>query len=368
MAQAKATPSRVPGPLLQRRLHHRPAGRGHPEALQGLDALPGRALDDARTTSGTGGSSCTGETLDAFWPVVGHRDRPAGHHDGERGLVPRERARPGDERRRGRLPRLVSAPAHRQRLLRDPEPGPRARQQLLRASPRTWAPTTSPRVGHADRHVRRPLADRRLQGPDRRGSTCTGPGRRTWPASIDIEALRDHRARAQWDNWMKDLRTEIYQLALRAADLPEEPVPRSGAVHPQGVPRAGDREADRHDDRARHLAALRPGLTAAARHARRLAPMPGTPRTVSLEQAWRSGDRQWPLTPAGRPRRSTRRARRPRGAAPPRSAARPVPPCTSGPAPATDRRARASARSSRVRASGRTRARIRSPGSRCSSN
>src|SRR5215831_8497969 len=23
---------------------------------------------------------------------------------------------------------------------------------------------------------------------------------------IDIEALRDHRARAQWDNWMKDLR------------------------------------------------------------------------------------------------------------------------------------------------------------------
>ncbi len=29
---------------------------------------------------------------------------------------------------------------------------------------------------------------------------------------IDIEALRDHRARAQWDNWMKDLRTELYQM------------------------------------------------------------------------------------------------------------------------------------------------------------
>jgi hypothetical protein len=29
---------------------------------------------------------------------------------------------------------------------------------------------------------------------------------------IDIEALRDHRARAQWDNWMKDLRTELYQV------------------------------------------------------------------------------------------------------------------------------------------------------------
>jgi beta-ureidopropionase len=29
---------------------------------------------------------------------------------------------------------------------------------------------------------------------------------------IDVEALRDHRARAQWDNWVKDLRTELYQL------------------------------------------------------------------------------------------------------------------------------------------------------------
>jgi len=35
---------------------------------------------------------------------------------------------------------------------------------------------------------------------------------------IDIEALRDHRARALWDNWMKDLRTELYQL------LYEEPI------------------------------------------------------------------------------------------------------------------------------------------------
>ncbi|MGE0747846.1 MAG: hypothetical protein AB7K86_21480, partial [Rhodospirillales bacterium] len=27
---------------------------------------------------------------------------------------------------------------------------------------------------------------------------------------IDIQAMRDHRARAQWDNWLKDLRTELY--------------------------------------------------------------------------------------------------------------------------------------------------------------
>jgi hypothetical protein len=37
------------------------------------------------------------------------------------------------------------------------------------------------------------------------GSTYVG-------SVIDIEALRDHRARAQWDNWLKDLRTELYQL------------------------------------------------------------------------------------------------------------------------------------------------------------
>jgi beta-ureidopropionase len=35
---------------------------------------------------------------------------------------------------------------------------------------------------------------------------------------VHVEALRDHRARAQWDNWLKDLRTELYQL------LYEEPI------------------------------------------------------------------------------------------------------------------------------------------------
>lgn len=35
----------------------------------------------------------------------------------------------------------------------------------------------------------------------------------TWVSGvIDIEALRHHRANALWDNWMKDLRTELYQI------------------------------------------------------------------------------------------------------------------------------------------------------------
>ena len=38
---------------------------------------------------------------------------------------------------------------------------------------------------------------------------------------IDIEALRDHRARAKWDNWMKDLRTELYQLVYEKPIYPK---------------------------------------------------------------------------------------------------------------------------------------------------
>ena len=38
---------------------------------------------------------------------------------------------------------------------------------------------------------------------------------------IDIEALRDHRARAQWDNWLKDVRTELYQLLYEQPIYPK---------------------------------------------------------------------------------------------------------------------------------------------------
>lgn len=37
---------------------------------------------------------------------------------------------------------------------------------------------------------------------------------------IDIEALRYHRDNAQWDNWLKDLRTELYQLLSRSRSIP----------------------------------------------------------------------------------------------------------------------------------------------------
>lgn len=38
---------------------------------------------------------------------------------------------------------------------------------------------------------------------------------------IDIEALRDHRGRAQWDNWLKDVRTELYGLLYEQPIYPK---------------------------------------------------------------------------------------------------------------------------------------------------
>ncbi|HKN00812.1 MAG TPA: nitrilase-related carbon-nitrogen hydrolase [Candidatus Binataceae bacterium] len=38
---------------------------------------------------------------------------------------------------------------------------------------------------------------------------------------IDIEALRYHRGNAQWDNWLKDVRTELYQLLYKEPIYPK---------------------------------------------------------------------------------------------------------------------------------------------------
>ncbi len=38
---------------------------------------------------------------------------------------------------------------------------------------------------------------------------------------IDIEAMRYHRDNAQWDNWLKDLRTELYQILYKEAIYPK---------------------------------------------------------------------------------------------------------------------------------------------------
>ena len=39
--------------------------------------------------------------------------------------------------------------------------------------------------------------------------------------AIDIEALRFHRGNAQWDNWLKDVRSELYQLVYKGPIYPK---------------------------------------------------------------------------------------------------------------------------------------------------
>ena len=51
---------------------------------------------------------------------------------------------------------------------------------------------------------------------------------------IDIAALRHHRANSKWTNWMKDLRTELYQIVY------EEP------IYPKNL--YADREPMKHDE------------------------------------------------------------------------------------------------------------------------
>ena len=217
--------------------------RGHPEALQAGDAVPGRALGDAARRVGPLDRAVRANA-GCVLPGRRHGDRPAGGADGQRGLVPGERARPGDERRRGRLSRVVPAPAHRQRVLRDPEPRPRARQQLLhrRAQPGNVLPGAG--LGPADRHVRRALDDRRLQGAHRRPA----PVRRR----LVVRGRHDRHRRAarlpharpvgQLDEGPADRAVPAH---LRAADLSEEPVPRPRADDARRVPQGSHPAADR---------------------------------------------------------------------------------------------------------------------------
>ena len=72
---------------------------------------------------------------------------------------------------------------------------------------------------------------------------------------IDIEALRDHRARAQWDNWMKDLRTELYQILYEQPIYPKNLyLKRAPMKHAEYRDKVIRRQI-RPDARPRHLEA-----------------------------------------------------------------------------------------------------------------
>jgi predicted amidohydrolase len=52
------------------------------------------------------------------------------------------------------------------------------------------------------------------------GQHLYGAGSSYVAGTIDIDALRHFRTHAQWDNWMKDLRTEIFQLVYEQPIYP----------------------------------------------------------------------------------------------------------------------------------------------------
>src|SRR6266446_5099474 len=247
--------SRLEGPLLQRRLRHQPARPGDPAALQSFAALPGRALDVPPRRL-----RLVGREVRAQITVVlagsRHRDRPARHHDGQRGLLPRERTGPGPQRGGGGLPRVLSASGHRQRDLRDPEPGPCARQQHVRGRAQHGDLLSLPRGVHPHRHLRRPLVRHRLQGAHR-----GAPGLR---GGVDLRG-RGGRHRGpprppgarpvgQLDEGPPD-RTLRY--ALREADLSQEPLSQARADEAQGVPREDHPAPDPPHARSGHLGQAR---------------------------------------------------------------------------------------------------------------
>jgi predicted amidohydrolase len=53
------------------------------------------------------------------------------------------------------------------------------------------------------------------------GQHLYGAGSSYVAGTIDIDALRKFRAQAQWDNWMKDLRTELFQLVYEQPIYPK---------------------------------------------------------------------------------------------------------------------------------------------------
>ena len=83
----------------------------------------------------------------------------------------------------------------------------------------------------------------------------------SWVAgTIDVEALRKFRASAQWDNWIKDLTTEQYQLIYEEPVYPKNLYLDRAPYKHERVPPRGHRQADRAHARTRHLAPPGQGL------------------------------------------------------------------------------------------------------------
>jgi predicted amidohydrolase len=83
------------------------------------------------------------------------------------------------------------------------------------------------------------------------GQHLYGAGSSYVAGTIDVDALRHHRTHAQWDNWMKDLRTEIYQLVYEEPIYPKNLyLDRAPFTHAEFREQVIEKQIDRMIERA----------------------------------------------------------------------------------------------------------------------
>jgi predicted amidohydrolase len=149
-----------------------------------------------------------------------HGDRPARRDDGHGGQLSGERAGAGAERRRGRLPRVAAGAVHPERLLRDLQPGARAREHMYVIAPNISSyylfpdSKTAIDAGGGQSMIvdhRGAITGKQLFS---NGSTCV-------TGVVNVEALRHHRLNAQVSNWAKDIRAELAQIIYEQPIYPK---------------------------------------------------------------------------------------------------------------------------------------------------
>src|SRR5207247_3264595 len=161
-----------------------------------------------------------GRHLEAFWPGAENEHRRARNHKGQRGLLPGEGARAGHERRRVVLRRSYPHPGTGNELFEI-----QSRARALDNNMYVVAPNMGTYYLFPDETTPIDTFGGRSYVIDYKGRIVGkqeyGAGSTYVSGVIDIDALRDHRARAQWDNWLKDLRTEPYQLLYEQPIYPK---------------------------------------------------------------------------------------------------------------------------------------------------
>ncbi len=161
-----------------------------------------------------------GRTLDAFWPVV----------DTEIGRLGMMMANEGSYPENARALALNGAEV----VYRASYPHPATGNDFFEIQSRARALdnnfyVVAPNMGtyylHADDDTPIDTFGGRSFIIDHRGAIVGrqdyGAGSTYVAGIIDIEALRHHRASAQWDNWLKDIRTELYGLLYEKPIYPK---------------------------------------------------------------------------------------------------------------------------------------------------